>query len=172
MPVLHRRVVHRRTVLAVLTAVAAVGSTGDLSAQSVDESVRRQVSNLADSALVRVIAPGVFVDPGRFLGVFGDSLRLADADVRLAVSFDELEELSVQRSQWLEAALTAAGVAAVFGGAAGYFLGTGDCDFQIDGCGRHQINGIVYYGGMAALAGGVVGAIVGSRHHEWRRIFP
>ncbi len=169
MPRRHFRVVPTR--VAALAGLVAIAS-GPLTGQTVDASVRRAVGNLGDSARVRVIAPGVFVDAGRFLGVSGDSLRLADADVRLSVAFDELEELAVERSQWLKVSATTAGVAAVFGGAIGFFLGTSNCDLQISGCGRHQINGIAQYGGWGVLIGGAVGAIIGSQRTEWRTIFP
>ena len=164
--------VRRAPVILTVLVVSAVSSASALRAQSVDPSVRRAVSSLGDSAVVRVIAPGVFVDPGRFLGLAGDSIRLADADVRLSVAFDELEELAVQKRQWIKVGATAAGVAAVFGGAIGFFLGTGDCDFQLSGCGRHQVNGIVEYGGWGMLVGGVVGAVIGSQRTEWRTVFP
>ncbi len=157
--------------LALLMALVAAPAR-PASAQQVDESVRRTIRNLSDSSAVRVIAPGVYVDPGLFLGVVGDSLRLLDADVHLSVAFDELEELAIQRSQWLKGGLTSAGVAAVFGIAIGYFIGTGDCEFQISGCGRYQFNGAFKYGSAFAVVTGVVGAVIGSRKTTWRTVFP
>ncbi|MEQ9399951.1 MAG: hypothetical protein RJQ04_12385 [Longimicrobiales bacterium] len=161
-----------------LRHVLAVGSVGVLAfpsllaAQTGSGSAREAVRSLEDSARVRVIAPGVYVDPGLFLGVVGDSLHLSDADVRLAVAFDELEELAVQGSKWRKVGLTSAGVAAVFGIAIGYFVGTSDCEFQLSGCGGHQLRGSLRWGGALALVGGVAGATIGSRQTSWRRVFP
>ena len=158
--------------LAALAALSLAGGAGSAAAQGTDEALRRAVSGLGDSTVVWVIAPGVFVDPGLFLGVVGDSLRLSDADARLAVAFDELEELAVRKSQWLKVGATSAGVAAVFGLAIGYFIGTGNCELQLTGCGTYQLDGVLRYGGAFALAGGLVGGLVGSRQSTWRRIFP
>lgn len=134
--------------------------------------LRRAVGALGDSARVRVLAPGVMVYDGLFLGLRSDSLVVADADARFSVGLDEIEGLSVEGSRWLEVGLQAGAVGLVAGAAAGYFLGYLNCGDTVQHCGSHARGVGVRWGLVFGSAGFLGGGMVGSRIRRWERVFP
>ncbi len=163
----------RRLILASLLLAAGAGARTPLEGQAGRPlEPRRTLSTLGDSAHLRLLAPGVFVQDGLFLGLESDSVRVADADALLRIGLDEIEGLSVRGSKWRSVALQSAAVGVVAGAMAGFFLGTKACGDVLDGCDRHAL-GVslrwgVAFGGLGALLGGVAG----SRLETWRDVFP
>jgi hypothetical protein len=133
---------------------------------------RRTLSALRDSARLRLLAPGVYVEDGVFLGFENDSVRVADADATLRVGVGEIEGLSVTGSKWRSVAIQSAAVGVVVGGLAGFFMGTKGCGNVLEGCDRHALGVSVRWGMVFGSLGGLVGGIVGSRIDTWRSVFP
>lgn len=133
---------------------------------------RRTLSTLADSAHLRLLAPGVYVEDGRFLGFEHDSVHVADADAVLHVGADEIESLSVRGSKWLGVGLQSAGVGIVAGALAGYFYGTKECGDQLAGCDAHAMRVSLRWSLALGGLGALLGSTVGSRLTRWRAVFP
>jgi hypothetical protein len=168
-----RRPARRLLVASALVAVAAGLKGSPVHGQERGPSEPlRTLSALGDSARLRLLAPGVFVEDGYFLGLENDSVRVADADALLRVGVDEIEGLSVRGSKWRSVALQSAAVGVVAGAMAGYLFGTKDCGNRIAGCDGHALGVSLRWalaaGGVGALAGGMVG----SRIEAWRDVFP
>ncbi|GMV04743.1 MAG: hypothetical protein AMXMBFR53_10230 [Gemmatimonadota bacterium] len=136
------------------------------------DRLRRAVDALGDSARIRLLAPGVMVDDGLFLGLRSDSLLVADADARFRVGLGEVEGLSVQGSRWLEIGLQSGAVGLVAGAAAGYFLGYFHCGDEVRECGSHARGVGLRWGLVFGSAGVLGGGAVGSRMRRWERVFP
>lgn len=158
--------------LCVLACTFGAGSNaGAQEARGLPE-LRRTLETLEDSSRVRLLAPGLVVTDGVFLGFRGDSLRVAEADAYLVVGVEEIEGLSVQGSRWLGVALQVAGVGLVGGFLAGYMRGSYLCGNDPDWCDARSWRTGVNWGITAGLSGAVVGAAVGSRLLRWRSVFP
>jgi len=132
----------------------------------------RTLSTLGDSAHLRLLAPGIFVQDGYFLGLENDSVRVADADAMLRVGLDEIEGLSVRGSKWRSVALQSAAVGVVAGVLAGFFIGTKECGNVLEGCDRHAVGVSARWGAVLGGLGGLLGGLVGSRLETWRDVFP
>jgi hypothetical protein len=164
-----------RAIGSLLCVVACVVVTGrDAGAQEARgvPELRRELESLEDSARVQLLAPGLVVTDGVFLGFRGDSLRVAEADAYLVVGVEEIEGLSVQRSRWLSVAVQVAGVGLVGGFLAGYMRGSYGCGNSPDWCDARSWRTGVNWGVAAGLSGALVGAAVGSRLLRWRSVFP
>ena len=164
----------RRLIVAVLVLAAGSAPTrATLGAQEGRPAEpRRTLSALGDSARLRLLAPGVFVQDGLFLGLEHDSVRVADADALLSVGVDEIEGLSVRGSKWRSVALQSAAVGVVAGAMAGFFLGTKGCGDVLEGCDQHALGVSMRWGLVFGGIGGLVGGAVGSRLETWRDVFP
>jgi len=134
--------------------------------------LRKTLESLGDSSRVRLLAPGLVVTDGVFLGFRGDSLHVAEADAHLVVGVEEIEGLSVRGSRWMSAALQVSGVGLVGGFLAGYMRGSYLCRNDPDWCDSRSWRTGVNWGLTGALSGAVVGAAVGSRLLRWRSVFP
>jgi hypothetical protein len=163
----------RRLVAALLGWGAAwSAAVSPVAGQEAAAEPRRTLSSLHDSARVRLLAPGVYVDDGVFLGLANDSVRVADADATLRVGVGEIEGLSVRGSKWRSVALQSAAVGLVAGGLAGFFMGTKGCGNVLEGCDRHAIGVSARWGLVFGGLGGLVGGVAGSRIDTWRSVFP
>lgn len=164
----------RRPILTFLLVVAGVGATARSAGGQEGRTVepRRTLSALGDSAHLRLLAPGVFVQDGLFLGLENDSVRVADADALLRVGVDEIEGLSVRGSKWRSVALQSAAVGLVAGAMAGFLLGSRECGDVLAGCDRHALRVSVRWGVVFGGLGAVLGGAVGSRLETWRDVFP
>jgi hypothetical protein len=164
----------RRLILASLLLAAGVGATRTpLGAQEGRPlEPRRTLSELGDSAHLRLLAPGVFVQDGLFLGLENDSVRVADADALLRVGVDEIEGLSVRGSRWRSVSLQSAAVGVVAGAMAGFFLGTKSCGDVLAGCDRHALGVSLRWGAVFGGVGAILGGAVGSKLETWRDVFP
>lgn len=156
---------------ALVLSLFAVSPAGAQSADGADR-IRRVMGSLGDSARVRLLAPGVVVDDGLFLGLRRDSVLVGDADARFAVGLAEIEGLSVESSRWMSVGAQAGAVTLVAGAAAGFFLGYFHCGDLVQECGGHAQNVALRWGLGLGAVGTVAGAIAGSRLRQWRRVFP
>lgn len=162
-----------RLFLPLLVALAASASLAPLGAQERRPlEPRRTLLELQDSAHLRLLAPGVFVEDGYFLGLENDSVHVADADALLHVGLDEIEGLSVRGSRWRSVALQSAAVGVVAGAMAGFFLGTKACGDVLAGCDRHALRVSARWALVLGGVGALVGGAVGSKLEAWRDVFP
>lgn len=152
----------------------ALSGPVDADAQSAEAGprVRRTLGGLPDSARVRLLAPGLIVDDGRFRGFRQDSVWVDYADARFAVGLDELEGLEVRGSRWQSLALQSGAVGLVAGAATGLFLAYFRCGDLVQECDAHAGGVALRWGLVFGAGGGLVGALVGSRMTRWRRVFP
>jgi len=147
-------------------------AVGPVSAQdTAAEKLRRAVASFGDSTHLRLFAPGVMVSDGHFLGLEGDSVRVADADAVFAIGLDEIESLAMEGSKWLTVGAQTAAVTAVAGAVAGYFFGVKDCT-ELQGCDAEALGRSLRWGLGFGLAGGLGGGLAGSRIRGWRAVFP
>jgi len=137
-----------------------------------DATLLHAVESLGDSAHVQILAPGVFVEDGYFLGLRTDSLRVASADAVITVGLDEIEGLSVEGSRWKALGVQGGVVGLVAGATAGFFLGYGHCGNQFEGCDEHAWRVAFRWGMVFGVGGAVAGGVVGSRIRRWRSVFP
>lgn len=159
--------------LSCLALWMAVGARGVCAqdARGVPE-LRRTLESLEDSSRVRLLAPGLVVTDGVFLGFRDDSLLVSEADAYLVVGVDEIEGLSVRGSRWLGTGIQVAGVGLVAGFLAGYMAGSYVCGDDPDWCDSRSWRTGVNWSVTAALSGALLGAAVGSRLPRWRPVFP
>lgn len=159
---------------ALLSAGLLVACLSHAAAQTPESLVRLRatVSSLADSAHIRVLAPGVVVNDGRFLGLRGDSLMVGDADARFPVGLDEIAGLSVRKSRWLDTGVQGAAIGLVTGAAVGFFLGYFNCGDMVQECGGHARSVSLRWGLVFGGGGGLAGALLGSRLRRWEPVFP
>ena len=146
---------------------------GTVASQTVAErDLRRAVGSLGDSAHVQVLAPGVVIEDGFFLGLRLDSLHVASADAVITLGLDEIEGLSVEGSRWKSMGLQGGIIGLVAGATAGFFLGYGNCGSQLEGCDEHAWRVAARWGATFGVAGAVAGGAIGSRRPQWRTVFP
>ena len=157
--------------LALITGLLVLPSAG-VSQAAVDGGLRRAVAALGDSAHVQVLAPGVLVEDGYFLGLRLDSLHVASADAVISVGLDEIEGLSVEGSRWKSVGVQGGLVGLVAGATVGFFLGYGHCGNQLQGCDQHAWRVALRWGAVFGFGGAVAGGVVGSRFRRWRSVFP
>ncbi len=162
-----------RVVLVLLASGPALSAMASpLRAQEETAEPRRTLSSLGDSARLRLLAPGVYVEDGFFLGFENDSVRVADADATLRVGLREIEGLSVRGSKWRSVAIQSAAVGVVAGGLTGFFLGTKGCGSVLEGCDRHALGVSLRWGLVFGGVGAALGSVIGSRIETWRSVFP
>jgi hypothetical protein len=161
----------KRLILAFAACTLALPTPGGAQATAV-EALRRTVGSLGDSAHVQLMAPGVLVEDGYFLGLSVDSVRVASADAVITLGLDELEGLSVEGNRWQAGGVTGAAIGVVAGAMAGYFLGYGKCGMQFEGCDEHAWRVALRWGMVFGVGGGVAGGVVGSRLRRWQSVFP
>ena len=163
-----------RIALSLLTALSLASVlAGPASAQGAgDARLRGTLRALGDSAHVQLLAPGLMVEDGYFLGVRGDSVDLAAADARITVGIDEIEALSVEGSRWRSLGAQTGVATLVAGATAGFFLGYWHCGSDKDQCYPHAARVSLRWGLVFGLGGAGVGALVGSRLRRWRAVFP
>lgn len=135
-------------------------------------ALRRALLAARDSTRIRLAAPGLVVDDGLFLGLAGDSLRVAEADAAFMVGLNELESLSLRRSRWLGVGAQAGAVGMVVGAAAGFFLGYFNCGDLVEDCGGHARNVALRWSAVFTATGAVAGGVLGSRMKQWGEIYP
>lgn len=160
-------------VLPALIAAAVVGSPSGVAAQEgTAPQLRRTLQSLEDSSRVQILAPGIVISDGLFLGVRDDSLRVAEADALLVVGLDEIEGFSVRGSRWRSLALQGAAVGIVAGFMAGYMKGSYQCGQSPDWCDSRSWREGVNWSATLGVSGAVLGGVIGSRLRRWRSIFP
>ena len=137
-----------------------------------ERDLRRVVASLGDSAHVQVLAPGVVIEDGYFLGLRLDSLHVASADAVITVGLDEIEGLSVEGSKWKSLGVQGGIIGLVAGATAGFFFGYADCGQQLDGCDEHAWSVAARWGLAFGVGGAVAGGTVGSRLRTWRTVVP
>jgi hypothetical protein len=161
----------KRLVPALILGLLALPDAG-ASQNAGDGGLRRAVAALGDSAHVQVLAPGVLVEDGYFLGLRLDSLHVASADAVITVGLDEIEGLSVEGSRWKSGTVQGGLIGLVAGATAGFFLGYGHCGNQFQGCDEHAWTVALRWGMVFGAGGAVAGGAVGSRVRRWRSVFP
>lgn len=160
-----------RTGITLLLGALALPVAG--ASQTVAErDLRRSVSALGDSAHVQVMAPGVVVDDGYFLGLRLDSIRVVSADAVITMGLDEIEAFSVEGTRWKSVGVQGGIVGLVAGATAGFFLGYGRCGNQLQGCDEHAWRVALRWGMVFGAGGAVGGGVIGSRLRRWRSVFP
>jgi len=165
------RAVECLLLLAVGVGVVAPGEISGQEGHAVPE-LRRTLESLGDSARVRLLAPGLVVSDGVFLGFRHDSLQVAEADAVLVVGLDEIEGFSVEGNRWLGLAIQAAGVGLVGGFMAGYMKGSYECRSEPDVCDGVSWRTGVNWSVTGGMVGAALGAAVGLRMPRWRSVFP
>lgn len=168
------RSIPSRLGLSALLCLAFLVIAPSLAAQapSGTASLRKALLAARDSTRVRLTAPGLWVDDGLFLGLEGDSLRVAEADAAFLVGLHEVESLSLRRSRWLGVGAQAGAVGLVVGAAAGFFLGYFNCGDLVQDCGGHARDVALRWSGVFATAGAVTGGLLGSRMKRWGEVYP
>lgn len=161
-----------RTLLLGLCAFVALPLSVRGQAPEARDPVRRALGALDDSARVRLLAPGLVVDDGVFLGLTRDSVRLGYADARFSVGLDEIEGLEVQGTRLRSTALQSGAVGLVAGAAAGFFLAYFKCGDDVFDCDGHAARVALRWGAVFGTAGTGLGALAGSRLRRWRPVFP
>lgn len=160
-----------RYVLALFLGALALPGAG-ASQTLVERDLRHSVTALGDSAHVQVMAPGVVIEDGYFLGLHLDSMRVASADAVITVGLDEIEGLSVEGNRWKGVGIQSGLVGLVAGATAGFFLGYGHCGNQLAGCDEHAWRVALRWGLVFGTGSAVAGGVVGSRLRRWRSVFP
>lgn len=150
--------------------------TGPVSsaAQSVEASsrVRRALGALEDSSRVRLQTPRFVVHDGLFLGLRRDSVVVRYVGDPFTVSLDEVVGLDVWGARWRATAVQAGAVGLVAGAATGLFLAYFKCGDAVADCDAHAGRVALRWGLVFGAAGGMTGALVGSRLRHWRTVVP
>jgi hypothetical protein len=138
-----------------------------------EDRLARLATELPERAGVRVSTRGLTVE-GSFIGVKADSFLIAtrksDTSARAIgdITFVWLQERHVGRAAWKGARIGAA----LIGGTAilGFLVDRNRCDSE--SCVSNPFTAGLWFTIPGALAGSVVGAVVGVVRPSWRRLYP
>lgn len=136
----------------------------------VDEA-RAAAERLEVGQLVRLTAPGLWLEDVALQTVGPDSLHLADQGAVVAVGYDELESLSFQVGHTRTGALIGGGSGLLVGSLFGAMISAFGCP-NPSSCTTSERSGAAWGAGVGLLAGAIAGAWIGSASKSWQPIFP
>lgn len=135
-----------------------------------DSAVRRALLDIQPQTVLRVRTTG-FPKDGRFQGLERDTLLLAtDTELR-RIPTGTINEVYTGYRQIGRGALIGGATAGVILGVLGIFAVQAFCDSP-RGCRNDYPTAFVFFGGVGAAGGALIGAGIGALNFGWRRIFP
>lgn len=135
------------------------------------DAARAAAERLEVGQMVRLTAPGLWLEDVALETVGPDSLLLIDQGALVAVGYDELESISLRVDHARTGALVGGGGGVLVGGLFGAMVSAFGCP-DPSSCTSSERSGAAWGAGIGFLVGAVAGAWIGSASTSWRPVFP
>jgi len=143
---------------------------GPLSGQTPEPRLSAAAHGISIGSTVRAATGGVNVI-GTWRGFpAADTIAIGDPVVPRRIPLVTVEQLWVQKRGVLRGAVIGGIIGGVLGGAFGVAASQVVCETQ--SCADDKLTPFLVFGGAGALAGGGLGALIGSATRHWKRVYP
>lgn len=128
-------------------------------------------SDMSPQRDVQIVTPLLFLEDARFSRLGDDFVEVTTAGTTIPVDLDQIRAVSLKNAHPVQGTLWGIGVGALVGGMSGLMISAFRCK-PTQQCDEVERNGLVRWGTISAITGGVAGFVIGRYTLTWQPVFP